>query len=100
MSDLAERKADVSFLKVRLVGTSSNRDGLGARVTVRAGIAAQTRLHDGLTGYLSQGLVPLYFGLGARPRADAVEVTWPSGKTQVVTDGIPANGLLEIREPE
>ena len=100
MSDLAQRQPALSFLKIRLVGTRSNRDGLGARVTVRAGTRRLTQPYDGRTGYLSQGTLPLYFGLGAESKADAVEVRWPSGASQTVVDGIPVNGLLEIREPE
>ncbi len=100
ISNLSDRKPDLSYLKIRLTGTKSNRDGFGARVTVRAGSARILQLWDGRTGYLSQGVVPLYFGLGSAQRADAVEVVWPSGTRQVVTDGIPRNGLLEIRESE
>jgi len=100
ISDLAERAPKTSFLKVRLFGSKSNRDGLGARVAVRAGGREITQVHTGRTGYLSQGSIPLYFGLGAAQKANAIVVTWPSGTQQMVTEGIPRNGLLEIREPE
>jgi hypothetical protein len=42
--------------------------------------------------------MPLYFGLGPATQVEAVEVRWPSGKTQVVTEGITANAMLEIKE--
>ena len=49
VSNLADRK-QIHFLKVHLTGTKSNRDGLGARVTVRAGSATYTKVHDGQSG--------------------------------------------------
>ncbi len=96
-SDLASR-SNLHFLKVKLVGTASNRDGLGARVTVHAGGAAHVQVHDGKSGYLSQSAIPLYFGLGSTVSAQRVEVAWPSGRRQTVTSGIPVNGVLTIRE--
>jgi hypothetical protein len=97
VSDLAA-KQPVLYLAVKLVGTASNRDGLGATVKVRSGAKTYTRYHDGKTGYLAQGLLPLYFGLGDAGKVDQVEVLWPSGKTQVLTTGIRANSLLTITE--
>ncbi|MDX1545851.1 MAG: FG-GAP-like repeat-containing protein, partial [Rhodothermales bacterium] len=65
VSDLAERRGDaLRYLQVRLQGTESNRDGLGAVVTVYAGDRAITRAMDGVSGYLSHSVMPLYFGLG------------------------------------
>ncbi|MDX1503591.1 MAG: CRTAC1 family protein [Thermoanaerobaculia bacterium] len=97
VSDLAQKR-EINFLKVRLVGTRSNRDGLGARVTVRAGETAWTQTHDGKSGYLAQSSLPLYFGLGETTEVDAVEVEWPSGTTQRVT-GVTVGTPLEIVEP-
>ncbi len=97
VSDLAA-KQPVLYLAVKLVGTASNRDGLGATVKVRSGAKTYTRYHDGKTGYLAQGLLPLYFGLGDAGKVDQVEVLWPSGTTQVLTTGIRANSLLTITE--
>jgi hypothetical protein len=98
VSDLSARKR-VHFLQVRLVGSASNRDGLGAAVTVRAGPLVATKPNDGKSGYLSQSAIPLYFGLGDAARADRVEVSWPSGKRSVVARDIPANGTLTVVEP-
>jgi hypothetical protein len=98
MSDLAERKP-VRFLKVKLVGSRSNRDGLGARVTVTTPKAFYTRVHDGQSGYLSHSVYPLYFGLDDADAIERVEVLWPSGEKQVVSSGIPINDVLEIAEP-
>jgi hypothetical protein len=98
VSDLARRQA-VRWLQVALVGTKSNRDGLGAIVRVHAGTQVQTRQQDGKSGYLSQSALPLYFGLGETARIDRVEVDWPSGARQVVTEGLRANQTLQVREP-
>jgi hypothetical protein len=97
VSDLAERKP-VQFLKVKLVGTRSNRDGLGALVRVRSGQRTIVQYHDGKSGYLSQSSLPLYFGLGDG-RAERIEVLWPSGAQQTIERGIPANTRFEIVEP-
>ena len=97
ISNLAERKP-VHFLTVKLIGTTSNRDGLGATVKVQAGNKTFTRYHDGKSGYLSQSSLPLYFGLGTLERIDRVEVVWPSGSRQELAKDIPLNRLLAIRE--
>lgn len=97
ISNLAQKKK-IHYLKIKLVGTVSNRDGLGATVKVRAGGSAYLRYHDGKSGYLAQSSMPLYFGLGETAKADAVDVQWPSGKRQTITEQIPENGLLVITE--
>jgi enediyne biosynthesis protein E4 len=98
VSNLSERKK-IHYLKVRLVGTTSNRDGLGSTVRVHCGQSTYMRYHDGKSGYLAQSSMPLYFGLGESAKADRIEVSWPSGKKQTVAENIPANGLLVITEP-
>ncbi|MBM3822240.1 MAG: CRTAC1 family protein [Verrucomicrobia bacterium] len=99
VSNLSERRPP-RYLKVSLEGTRSNRDGLGATLRVVAGNRVYTRMHDGKSGYLSQSAMPLYFGLGDGPAVDRVEIDWPSGVRQVVSDGLPRNGLLRVRESE
>ena len=84
VSDLSER-TPVRYLAVRLVGTESNRDGLGASVTVRAGGRSYVKVHDGQSGYLSQSSMPLYFGLADADQVEEIVVAWPSGRRQVVT---------------
>lgn len=97
ISNLTDKKA-IHFLKIRLVGTVSNRDGLGATVRVYSGSRTYTRYHDGKSGYLSQSSMPLYFGLGDTAKIDRIEVTWPSAKKQTISQGIVANTLLTITE--
>ncbi|HEY3570507.1 MAG TPA: CRTAC1 family protein [Thermoanaerobaculia bacterium] len=97
ISDLAQKKPNLRYLKVRLRGTASNRDGLGARVQVKAGGQTFTQWNDGKSGYLSQSSMPLYFGLGEAQKVDSIEVTWPSGRKQTVA-APKVNGEIEIVE--
>ena len=98
ISNLSEKKK-VNFLKVRLIGTKSNRDGLGAVVKVVAGEKSWMKVLDGQSGYLSQSVLPLYFGLGEVTAIDRIEVSWPSGATQTVSENLGINSLVEITEP-
>ncbi|HEY4592333.1 MAG TPA: ASPIC/UnbV domain-containing protein, partial [Thermoanaerobaculia bacterium] len=97
ISDLAQKKPNLRWLRVKLRGTVSNRGGLGARVRVKAGGQTYTQWNDGKSGYLSQSDMPLYFGLGDAPKVDSIEVTWPSGRTQTVA-APKVNGEIEIVE--
>ena len=98
ISNLTERKPDIRFLKVKLIGTMSNRNGLGARVRVTVGTQNYVKVQDGQSGYLSQSLIPLYFGLGKGRQVDEIEISWPSGGRQVIKGPIQANQLLVITE--
>ncbi len=97
LSNLSEKKA-LHYLKIKLVGEKSNRDGLGAVVKVHSGGKVFTQYHDGNSGYWAQSLIPLYFGMGAETNVDKIEVRWPSGRQQTVTRGLDLNRLLTIRE--
>jgi enediyne biosynthesis protein E4 len=96
VSNLSEKKA-IRYLVVKLRGTTSNRDAIGATVKVSAGGTTYTKVMDGSTGYLSHGVYPLYFGLGSADSVDSVEVIWPSGKTQK-TGSVKANQVLTVTE--
>ena len=99
ISDLAQRRR-IHFLEVRLRGTASNREGLGARVTVVLPDGRRIlKVMDGKSGYLSQSDLPLYFGLAAADHAASLEVRWPSGQLQTVPGPIPAGKVLEVVEP-
>ena len=99
MSNLAERR-QIRWVKVALVGTASNRDGLGAVVRVRAGGRVYTKFNDGKSGYLSQSALPLYFGLGDAEAIERIEVDWPSGKKQIETERLTVNQQRQIIEPK
>jgi len=98
ISDLTEQ-TDVHSIEVELVGRVSNRDGLGAVVTVVAGDLVVTRSNDGKSGYLTHSSLPLYFGLGEHQTIDRIEVRWPSGRIQVIDSGIVVGKRIEIEEP-
>jgi hypothetical protein len=69
-------------IRFRLVGTKSNRDGIGASVRVFAGGIAQSRLVKGGSSYLSQSELPVTFGLEKRQAIDRLVIDWPSGRTE------------------
>jgi hypothetical protein len=98
ISDLAQRK-QIHWLKIVLTGTASNRNGLGATVRVRAGGQVYTKYNDGKSGYLSQSVLPLYFGLGEARTIDRVEVDWPTGRKQIVAQDLRMNETLRVTEP-
>lgn len=97
ISDLSARRA-LHFLKIQLVGSKSNRQGLGARVEVRWGGRFSVQYNDGKSGYLGQSDLPLYFGLPDSTGPVSVQVSWPSGRRQVVQSSA-LNRLLRIEEP-
>jgi enediyne biosynthesis protein E4 len=69
-------------IRIRLVGTKSNRDAIGASVKIFDGSSSQSRMVKGGSSYLSQSELPVTFGLGARDRIDRLVVLWPSGLTE------------------
>jgi enediyne biosynthesis protein E4 len=99
ISDLAQRHP-INFLKVRLRGTRSNREGLGALVTVVLPDGRRVlKQLDGKSGYLSQSDLPLYFGLGSADHADSLVVRWPSGRRQVLGGPVKARQTVDVTEP-
>ena len=98
VADLAQRRK-IEFLKVRLRGTRSNREGLGAAVTVVLPDGRRIlKSADGKSGYLSQSDLPLYFGLADADHATSIEVLWPSGRHQTVPGPIKAGQTVEVGE--
>jgi len=84
-------------LRVTLEGTASNRSAIGAEVTAWiGGRAIRRRVRSG-SSYLSQSELPLTLGLGASPTVDRLEITWPGGATQTLTN-LSAGQALTIRE--
>jgi len=69
-------------IRLRLVGTQSNRDGIGATVRLESGGVTQSRMVKSGSSYLSQSELPLTFGLGKRDQADRVVIQWPSGRAE------------------
>ena len=69
-------------IRIRLIGTKSNRDAIGARVRIFHGETSQSRLVKGGSSYLSQSELPLTFGLGKREKIDRLVIDWPGGATE------------------
>jgi hypothetical protein len=86
-------------LQVRLVGSRSNRDGVGARVTLTAAGRTQLRERKGGGSYLSASEPRLHFGLGGATSAERVQVLWPSGRKQTI-ENVPADRVLVLREQD
>jgi hypothetical protein len=85
------------YLQIRLIGSLSNRDGVGVRVAVLAGGRATVRQRQGGGSYLSASEPRLHFGLGDATRADKVEILWPSGARDELSD-VPADRAITVRE--
>jgi enediyne biosynthesis protein E4 len=75
-----------NWLGLKLLGTESNRDALGARVKLFSGNRVQMREVQRGYGYQSQHDVRLLFGLGDQERVERVEISWPSGLVQTLED--------------
>jgi len=69
-------------IRIRLVGTKSNRDGIGATVRMYRGSQSSWRMVKSGSSYLSQSEIPLTFGMGTRDKAERVVIQWPSGRTE------------------
>lgn len=88
------------WLKLRLIGTRSNRGAVGARVALigDGGLPTQMRVVDGGAEFQGQSETTVHFGLGPVRRAAMVEIRWPSGMTQTLRDLQP-NRELVVVEP-
>lgn len=71
-----------NWLAVELTGTRSNRDAVGAMVTIETGAEKQLRLVSAGSGFASQNSERLYFGLNDKTQIDALTVRWPSGRVE------------------
>jgi hypothetical protein len=85
------------WLRIKPVGVSSNRDGVGAVVSVTAGGRTQTRMVRTGSSYLSQSERAVLFGLGDAAAVDEITVHWPSGVIDRLT-GVPPDQRLTMRE--
>jgi enediyne biosynthesis protein E4 len=86
-------------LLLRLIGTDSNRDAIGARLRLTSGARTQVREVTSGSSYLGQNDPRVHVGLGAATVVDRMEIRWPSGRTEVVQH-VAANQLVVIREGE
>ena len=85
------------WLTVKTIGARSNRDGIGARVRVRAGGRELTREVKTSGSFASASDPRVHFGLGGHERVESLELRWPSGAKQTFTD-VPADRLVVVSE--
>ena len=98
-NNLGQRRG---WLAVELEGTQSNRDAVGALVTIEAGGQKQARLVSAGSGFSSQQSARLYFGLGDLSQVDSLTVRWPRGLVErfekIGGQAIGARQLIRIKE--
>jgi len=86
-------------LRVKLIGTKSNRDGIGAVVRMSAGSDTQSQMLRSGSSYLSSSELILTFGLGSHTQADSIEIRWPSGQSDHLTN-VAADQVVTIKEKQ
>ena len=86
-----------NWVQFALTGTKSNRDAIGARITVIAGGLTQIQEINGGNGYAGQSMRRAHFGIGKAAKIDSVEIHWPSGAKEKVTN-VAMNKLNKITE--
>jgi hypothetical protein len=84
-------------LRIKLIGTNSNRDGIGATVRVTASGDTQTKMLRSGSSYLSSSELVLTFGLGTHAQVDSIEIQWPSGAKESVSK-VSSNQFITIKE--
>jgi hypothetical protein len=87
------------WLELKLQGTKSNRDGIGAKIRITAGGQAQYTHYTTASGYASSSAGPVHFGLGAATVVDEIEIRWPSGTLQTLKN-VQADHILHVVEPK
>jgi hypothetical protein len=85
------------FLEVLLMGTKSNRDGLGASLKITAGDWTHVEQAKGGMSYMSANDPRIVFGLGKHTKIDSLEITWPSGQIDRFKD-LPLDKIIAIKE--
>ena len=86
-----------NFILLRLIGVKSNRDGIGAKVKVVSGDLTQIDEVRSGASYMSQSDLRLHFGLEKRTKIDLIEIRWPSGSIDKITN-VNANKILTVKE--
>jgi len=85
------------WLEVQLIGARSNRDGIGASLKLVSGGFMQIKQSKGGMSYMSASDPRIHFGLGHRAKVDSLEITWPSGQADQLTD-VPVDRIIAVRE--
>src|SRR5438093_10318100 len=96
-NDAQGSAASNKSLRIKLIGTKSNRDGLGAIVRVTSGGETQTQMLRSGSSYLSASELLLTFGLARNEKADTIEIRWPSGQLDHLSN-VPAGQTITVTE--
>jgi hypothetical protein len=100
-----DSKLDNNWIKVRTIGTKSNRSGIGARLICVTHAPGESKPHRQIDevrsggSYISQNDFRIHFGLGKAGKVDVLEIHWPSGQVDTMKD-IKANQLVYVKEAE
>ena len=100
-----DSKLENNWIKVRTIGTKSNRSGIGARVRCVTHPAGETKAHQQIDevrsggGYFSQNDLRVHFGLGKAEKVDVLEIRWPSGQVDTLKD-VKVNQVIYVKEGE
>ena len=92
-----------NWLKVRTIGTKSNRSGIGARLKCVTHPAGETKAHEQIDevrsggGYISQNDLRVHFGIGKAEKVDLLEIRWPSGQVDTLKELQP-NQVIFVKE--
>jgi hypothetical protein len=86
-----------NWLTVLLIGTRSNRDGIGASLKISCEGVVHVEQAKGGMGYMSASDPRIHFGLGKRARIESLEITWPSGHIDRLTS-VPVNRIIAVKE--
>ncbi|MGH9904853.1 MAG: CRTAC1 family protein, partial [Pyrinomonadaceae bacterium] len=86
-----------NWLKVKLVGTKSNRSAIGARVQVKSDVQLQTQEVTSQSSYYSHNDLRLHFGMGKSSKVVQIDIRWPNGQTETVKD-VGVNQIVTIKE--
>lgn len=86
------------WLELKLEGTKSNRDGIGARIKVATKSGTKYNHVSTSVGYASSSAGPVHFGLGRDATADLVEISWPSGIQQQLKN-VSGDRVVQVKEP-
>jgi hypothetical protein len=84
-------------LRIKLIGTKSNRDGIGSTVKLTASGETQTEMLRSGSSYLSASELVLTFGLAHNEKADTIEIHWPSGQADRLSS-VPAGATITVTE--
>ena len=85
------------WLSVLLIGTKSNRDGIGASLKLTSGGRVQVEQAKGGMGYMSASDPRIHFGLGTHATIDSLEITWPSGQVDRLKT-VPVDEIITVKE--